>query len=118
MAILGDPVKPKHLHNAARLLFRTESMRFRKGAYKHHSMFQTIFKAFWPELATLKASNVFTKPTPAICLLVTEQRYSSYFSPNKLNPLFLEKGQKDESTTLFLKRTLKNNYAKARISTN
>lgn len=70
--ILGHRVKPKHLRNAARFIFRTEFMRFRKGAYKRHSMLQTILKAFWPEPITLKASNFFTKPTLPT-LLVTEK---------------------------------------------
>lgn len=92
LVILGHPVKPKHLRNAARFTFRTEFMRFRKGAYKRHSTLQTILKAFWPEPITLKASNFFSQPTPPTHLLVTEQRYSRHFSPNKLNPLFLEGG--------------------------
>lgn len=92
LVILGHPVKPKHLRNAARFTFRTEFMRFRKGAYKRHSTLQTILKAFWPEPITLKANNFFSQPTPPTHLLVTEQRYSRHFSPNKLNPLFLEGG--------------------------
>lgn len=65
LVILGHPVKPKHLRNAARFIFRTEFMRFRKGAYKRHSTLQTILKAFWPEPITLKASNFFHQAHPS-----------------------------------------------------
>lgn len=59
LVILGHPVKPRHLCNASRFIFRTKFMRFRKAAYKCQSMLQTILNAFWPEPITLKASNFF-----------------------------------------------------------
>lgn len=59
LVILGHPIKPRHLCNAARFTFRTEFRRFRKAAYKHHSMPQTILNAFWPEPMSLKASFFF-----------------------------------------------------------
>lgn len=83
LVILGHTVKPRHLCNAARFIFRTKFMRFRKGAYKHHSMLQTILYAFWPEPITLKASIFFiTKPTPPTYLPATGQQYNRHFSPN------------------------------------
>lgn len=90
--ILGHPVKPRHLCNAARFIFRTKFMRFRKAAYKCHSMLQTILNAFWPEPITLKASNFFfyqAHPShiPPCHRAAIQQTFLS-----KLNPLLEGRG--------------------------